>query len=101
MVDVTDPIKALEIIQADPQKYVLMITDMAMPKMTGDQLIIEIMKIRPDMPTIICTGYSAKMSAKDASKLGINALLMKPLVKSDLARKIRDVLDERPLILNN
>jgi YesN/AraC family two-component response regulator len=47
-------------VRSDPNKFDLLITDMAMPNMTGDQLVIETLKIRQNMPIIICTGYSAK-----------------------------------------
>ena len=90
----TNPLKALEWFRAHPDRYDLIITDMAMPNMTGDQLIVEILKIRQDMPTIICTGYSAKISDKKAKEMGVSSFAMKPLAKSDLAIKVRKVLDE-------
>ncbi|WP_163339795.1 AAA family ATPase [Desulfopila sp. IMCC35008] len=90
----TDPLKALEMVKADPHRFDLVITDMAMPNLTGDQLIVEILKVRQDMPTIICTGYSAKMSDKKAKEMGVSSFAMKPLAKSDLAIKVRKVLDE-------
>jgi len=90
----TDPLIALEIFKKNPDKFDLVITDMAMPNMTGDQLIIEILKLRPNMRTIICTGHSAKMSEKEAGKIGVCAFAMKPLDKIELARKVREVLDK-------
>jgi len=89
----TDPLKALEMVKANPQRFDLVLTDMAMPNMTGDQLIEEILKIRQDMPTIICTGYSAKFSENEALEMGISSFAMKPLVKADLAKTVRNVLD--------
>lgn len=90
----SDPLKALEMVKSDPHRFDLVITDMAMPNMTGDQLIVEILKIRQDIPTIICTGYSATISDKKAKEMGVSAFAMKPLAKSDLATKVRKVLDE-------
>ena len=90
----TAPLEALEMIKTDKDKFDLVISDMAMPSMTGDQLINEILKIRTDMPTIICTGYSAKFSKEEAANLGVSAFAMKPLNKSDLANIVRRVLDE-------
>ena len=90
----TDPLKALDMVKTDPHRFDLVITDMAMPNMTGDQLIVEILKIRQDMPTIICTGYSAKISDKEAKEMGVSSFAMKPLAKSDLATMVRKVLDE-------
>ena len=80
-------------VRSDPNKFDLLITDMAMPNMTGDQLVIETLKIRQDMPTIICTGYSANISENEAKEIGVSSFVMKPLNKSDLATKVRKVLD--------
>lgn len=81
-------------VRSVPEKFDLIITDMAMPNMTGDQLVIEILKIRPDMPTIICTGYSANISDEEATKIGVKAFIMKPLHKSELASIVRKVLND-------
>lgn len=89
----TDPLQALEMVKMDPGKFDLVVTDMAMPKMTGDHLVTEILKVCPEMPTIICTGYSARISEKKAIKMGVSSFIMKPLDKGELARKIRWVLD--------
>jgi PAS domain S-box-containing protein len=89
----TDPLNALARVKMDPDKFDLVISDMAMPKMTGDQLVGEILKICPDMPTIICTGYSAQISEKEAGEMGINSFLMKPVGRADLAQTNRQVLD--------
>lgn len=89
----TDPAEALEMVRSTPEKFDLVITDLAMPKMTGDQLVLEIMKIRQDMPTIICTGYSAKISKMEATALGVSAYIMKPINKSELAENVRKVLN--------
>jgi len=90
----TSPIEALELFRFDPDRFDLVITDMTMPKMSGDLLAIEMKKIRPDIPVILCTGYSKRMSDERAIEIGINAVLMKPVVKLDLAKTIRKVLDE-------
>ena len=84
---------ALEIFQADPKRFDLVITDMTMPDMTGDQLAARILSHRDDIPIIICTGYSKRMSAERARALGIRAFLMKPVSVPELARTIRRVLD--------
>jgi len=89
----TDPGKALDMVRNDPYKFDLLITDMAMPNMTGDQLVIETLKIRQDMPTIICTGYSATISEKEAADIGARSYIMKPINKSELATTARKVLD--------
>ncbi len=88
----TDPLQALEMVKTN--QFDLVISDMAMPKMTGDQLITEVLKIHPEMATIICTGYSAKISEKEAAKIGVTSFVMKPLIKAELAQTVRKVLDE-------
>lgn len=86
--------EALQTIRANPMSFDLVISDMTMPNMTGDQLAGEVKSIRPDIPVIICTGFSNKMNTQKADSLGIAAILMKPVIKSDLAKMIREVLDE-------
>ena len=86
-------IEALELFRAQPDNFDLVITDMTMPNMTGDKLAIELMKIRPDIPVVLCTGYNKKISKKTASEIGIKAFAYKPLAREDLAKIIRKVLD--------
>jgi two-component system cell cycle sensor histidine kinase/response regulator CckA len=68
---------------------------MTMPDMTGDKLAAELMKIRPDIPVILCTGYSKKISEETVSEFNIKAFLLKPAVKADLAKTVRKVLDDQ------
>ena len=89
----TSPNEALEALQAQPDKYDLLITDMTMPKMNGDKLSVEIKKIKPNLPIIICTGFSKTMSREKATEMGINSILMKPLTLVDLAYTVKKVLD--------
>jgi len=90
----TDPEEALDIFQSDPDRFDLVISDMAMPKMTGDQLARAILNIRPDMPVMLCTGYSEKMSEKTALEMGIRSFVMKPLDMKAFALSVRHALDE-------
>jgi CheY-like chemotaxis protein len=90
----TDPAEALELIKTNPGRFDLVISDMAMPKMPGDKLITEILAVNPEIPAIICTGYSSRVSEPAASGIGVKAFLMKPLNKSELAEKVREVLDK-------
>ena len=89
----TSPIEALALFNSKPEQYDLIITDMAMPQMTGDKLIKEILTIRPDMPIILCTGFSEKIDEERAKKMGVCQYIEKPLDKHDLAVSIRQVLD--------
>ena len=91
----TSPIEALNLFRIKPEQYDLIITDMAMPQMTGDKLIKEILTVRPDMPIILCTGFSEKIDEESAKKMGIRQYIEKPLDKQNLAVTIRQVLDEK------
>ncbi len=91
----TSSVEALERFRRAPERYDLVITDMTMPHMTGDRLAREILTLRKKMPVILCTGYSSRIDGPQAKKMGIRALLMKPLNLSDLALNIRRVLDRR------
>jgi PAS domain S-box-containing protein len=85
---------ALEHFRSIPESFDLVITDMTMPNLTGDALAAELMTIRPDIPVILCTGYSKKISDDSVADIGIRALIYKPVVKSDWAKTVRTVLDE-------
>ena len=71
----------------------VVITDIGMPHMAGDRLAQELIKIRPDVPVIICTGYSEYISEEKANEIGIRAFIMKPFVMRDLANTVRKTLD--------
>ena len=90
----TSPIKALDAFQVYPEDYDLVITDMIMPEMTGDVFAAEIVKIRPEIPVILCTGYNKMISDERAAEVNIRVFYMKPLDKRRLAKVIRKVLDE-------
>ncbi len=89
----TDPVKALEDFKADPKKFDLAITDMAMPEMYGDQFIAELKKSNADIKTIVCTGYSNKINKEKAAQIGADAFLMKPLDAATLAETVRRAID--------
>jgi DNA-binding NtrC family response regulator len=89
--------KANQKLRESERKYRSMmeaITDMAMPNITGDRLAAEMMKKRPDIPVILCTGYSETISDETASEIGIKAFAYKPVLKAELAQTVRKVLDE-------
>lgn len=89
----TSSVEALELFRAQADSFDLVITDMTMPNMTGDKLSLELLKIRSDIPIILCTGYSERISEEKAKSMGIREFVMKPLVMRDLAKTIRDTLD--------
>lgn len=85
---------ALEAFKANPASFDLVLTDMTMPNMTGDQLAKEVISIKPGMPVIICTGFSDGIDKEKAEAFGVKGFLMKPVAKSDMAKMVRKVLDE-------
>ena len=89
----TSSIEALELFRTKPEQFDLVITDATMPKMTGDRLARELMKIRSDIPIIICTGYSERITEEKTKKMGIKAFAMKPLTIRELALKVRETLE--------
>jgi PAS domain S-box-containing protein len=88
----TSSVEALELFRVKHDRFDVVITDMTMPNMTGDKLAKEMIKIRPDIPIILCTGYSERISEEKAMAMGIRGFAMKPLVMLDLAKIIRKVL---------
>jgi len=93
----TSSVEALDMFKADPRRFDMIITDLTMPKMTGDLLAIEVMKIRPDIPVILFTGYSDVVSRERYQALGIRDCLLKPLTRKDLATSIRKVFSGQKL----
>jgi PAS domain S-box-containing protein len=85
-------IEALEVFKRQPDVYDLVITDLTMPKMTGIQVAQELLRIRSDLPIILCTGYNKKLSLAHLQSMGIRELLPKPILKKDLANAIRRVV---------
>ena len=93
VVIMTKSSEALKMFAVNADRFNLVITDQTMPDLTGEELIQEVKKISPDMPTILCTGYSSKIDEDKAKELGINAFLMKPLDLPKLLQTVRRVLD--------
>jgi len=91
----TSSAEALELFRSRPNDFDLVITDMTMPNMSGDKLAVELMKIRPDIPVMLCTGFSKKISDDSIATIGIRAVAYKPIVKADLAKTVRKVLDDQ------
>ncbi len=89
----TSSIEALEAFRSRPDRFDLIITDMTMPNMTGDRLASELLRIRPDIPIILCTGFSEKVTEHRAKDIGVKAFIMKPMVRAEIAKIIRKVLD--------
>jgi CheY-like chemotaxis protein len=90
----TSGIEALELFRSVPERFDVVITDMTMPNLTGDMLAEQLLKIKPDIPIILCTGFSTMINEEKAKIKGIRALINKPILKRDIAEVIRKVLDE-------
>jgi len=93
----SNAIEAFELFKVNPERFDLVITDMTMPNMTGDRLAEQVMAVRPDIPVIVCTGFSTRIDKEKASAMGIRAFALKPVIKSDIAEIIRKVLDRKKI----
>lgn len=89
----TSSADALEIFRNHPSDFDLVITDQTMPKITGSELAKDLLEVRPDIPIILCTGYSSVIDEEKAKKIGIRSFIMKPFETKDLAEAVRNVLD--------
>ena len=90
----TSSIEALETFRANPDRFDLVITDFTMPHMTGVELTKDLLKLRSDIPIILCTGYSEHINDDKAKASGIRAFLTKPVFLGEIANTIRKVLDD-------
>ncbi len=89
----TNGVQAMQDFEKHRDKYDLVISDMSMPYMTGLQLSQKIKEMRPDLPIILCSGYSEKLYKEKALAMGISRYIQKPLDMDNLARVIRQLLD--------
>ena len=87
--------EALAVFYQNPTQFDLVISDLTMPRLTGLDLAARMQALRPDVPIILCTGFSESISEERARGLGIMGLLFKPCNRLDLARTVRSVLDRR------
>ena len=90
----TDAGNALQVFLRDPGVFDVLVTDQAMPRMTGLNLARSVLHERPDLPVILCTGYSETVDEGVAKAAGIKAFLLKPLTRQELARTLARVLKE-------
>lgn len=97
VVSIGSSLKALELFRENPETFDIVITDQTMPAMTGVDLAKELIRSRPGIPIILCTGFSDVIDENKAKDLGIRAYITKPILLKDIAEKIRQVLDTRHL----
>jgi CheY-like chemotaxis protein len=86
---------ALALFAENPGQFDLVITDLTMPRMTGTELARELQKLRPDIPIILCTGFSRLVTEKQAKDMGLAAIVIKPMSACGMAATIRSVLHAR------
>lgn len=89
-------LEALSVFQLQPDRFSLVITDQTMPKMTGAELAKEMLRIRPEVPIILCTGFSEVMDQETAKSIGIREFVMKPFVFSQIADLAKKLLEPGP-----
>jgi CheY-like chemotaxis protein len=89
----TSSVEAFEALRANPDRFDLVITDQTMPNMTGTELSRQIQIIRPDLPVILCTGFSETIGPEKAMASGIRGFLLKPIALRDMSEAIRQALD--------
>ncbi len=88
----TNSLEALEVFQRQPDQYDLLLTDQKMPDLYGDELAEEVLRIRPEIPVLLCTGFTDSLTDLEAKAKGIREFLMKPFSLEVLAETIRRVL---------
>jgi nitrogen-specific signal transduction histidine kinase len=91
----TDSGEALALFRQNPRLFDLVVTDQTMPQMTGVKLAEELLRIRPDLLVILCTGFSETVDAKAAQASGIRHFLMKPFSVREMAETIRRALEKK------
>ena len=89
----TDPTEALDHFKRKRFDFNLVITDMNMPIMTGDRLALEIVKIRKNIPIVMCTGSDINFSKEEATQMGIKAVIMKPLLGNELKEILHKIIE--------
>lgn len=91
----TSSIEAVELFKSNPDQFDLVITDMTMPILVGTELAKQILKIRQDIPILICTGFSEQVDEKTANAMGVKGYINKPILAQELSRKVRELLDQK------
>ena len=93
----TSSLEAMELFKKDPHRFDLLLTDLIMPQMSGDKLISEVIKIRPDVPVIITSGFTDTIVNDNFNQISNKAFIPKPFQPKELAKTVRQVLDRNVL----
>jgi two-component system, cell cycle sensor histidine kinase and response regulator CckA len=87
-----DPKAALAAFNEDPEAYDAMVTDLAMPEMTGLELTRQVRQLRPDLPIVLVTGFSDFIAQEEAMALGVREILAKPVSRENIAKALGQAL---------
>lgn len=90
----TSGVEALALFRADPSRFDLLVTDQTMPALTGIELAAEILKIKPEIPILLCSGFSDLVNEEKAKAMGIRGYIMKPILMREMALMVRRALDD-------
>jgi DNA-binding NtrC family response regulator len=88
----SDSLEVLRLFRENPRQFDMVISDVTMPKMPGDELARQLLKIRPDTPIILCTGFTTRITENEAKSMGVREFLVKPVQLEDLAVTVRKAL---------
>ena len=86
--------EALALFESAPERFDLLITDLTMPRMTGDRLAAHVLAIRPDIPVLLCTGYQMHLDRGVLATLGIREIIMKPIDRQALTAAVHQALQK-------
>jgi len=92
----SNSLDALEAFMNTPEHFDLLITDQTMPGMTGTDLARRALQIRPDLPIILCTGFSSLVNKETARAIGIREFAMKPLTSSSIGQMVNELISDKP-----
>ncbi len=88
----SDPRAGVTLFQDRPETFDCVLLDQRMPELTGDQVAVQLLRIRPDIPIVICSGFSDSLNLKCAQDLGISDVIMKPVIAADLSKALRNAM---------
>ncbi|MFZ1682505.1 MAG: PAS domain S-box protein [Candidatus Zixiibacteriota bacterium] len=94
---VADPCSAMELFRSTPDKFDLVLTDYRMPGMRGDELAVELMRVRPEVPILMISGHTDALNIHNSRGFGIYDILIKPVPVRDLQKAIRSALTHRTI----
>ncbi len=94
VVTFTNPFLALKALQEQPAACDLVVTDLTMPKMSGTELAVEMHRVRPDLPIVLCTGFIGAIAHTELDRLNVSGPLLKPFMLDAMAQAVGDALDK-------